>query len=64
MALFTNYLIKIMDKLINDLNGSFVLIHYTKEIKNNEIIYNFLNNNIVEICQNHIHALLYKNLLI
>ena len=47
---FTNYLVKIMDKLINDLNGSFVLMHYAKEIKDNDIIYNFLNNNIIEIC--------------
>ena len=50
LILLTNYLAKIMDKLINDLNGSFVLMHYAKEIKNNDIIYNFLNNNIVEIC--------------
>ena len=53
-----------MDKLINDLNGSFVLIHNTKEIKNNEIIYNFLNNNIVEICTKSYSCQLYKNLLI
>ena len=46
---FTNCLSNIMGKLINDLNGSFVLMHYAKIIKNNEIIYNFLNNNIIEI---------------
>ena len=50
LILFTKYLSKIMDKLINDLNGSFVLIHYAKEIKENDIIYNFVNRNIVEIC--------------
>ena len=49
LLIFTNYLSKIMDKLINDLNGSFVLMHYAKEINDNNIIYNFLNNNIIEI---------------
>ena len=33
LILFTKYLSKIIDKLIIDLNGSFVLIHYAKEIK-------------------------------
>ena len=50
LILFTKYLSKIMDKLIKDLNGSFVLIHYAEKIKDNDIIYNFLNRNIVEIC--------------
>ena len=50
LILFTEELSKIMDKLINDLNGSFVLMHYAEEIKDNDIIYNFLNKNIVEIC--------------
>ena len=49
LLIFTNCLANIMDKLINDLNGSFVLMHYAKEINDNEIIYNFLNNNIIEI---------------
>jgi len=47
---FKKYLSIIMDKLINNLNGSFVLIHYVKEIKENDLIYNFINRNIVEIC--------------
>ena len=47
---FTSYLSKIMGQLINDLNGSFVLLHYASEIKDNEIIYNFINANIIEIC--------------
>ena len=50
LILFSKYLSKIMDKLIKDLNGSFVLIHYAEEVKDNDIIYNFLNKNIVEIC--------------
>ena len=50
LILFTKDLSKIMDKLIDDLNGSFVLIHYAEEIKDNDIIFNFLNKNIVEIC--------------
>ena len=49
LLLFTSYLSKIMDKLINDLNGSFVLMHYAKVIKSNEMIFNFLNKNIIEI---------------
>ena len=50
LTLFTSYLSRVMDKLINDLNGSFVLLHYVEEVNNNDIIYNFLNKNIVEIC--------------
>ena len=50
LKLFWKYLSKIMDKLINDLNGSFVLIHYAEEIKDNDIIYNYLNKNIFKIC--------------
>ena len=50
LTLFTSYLSRVMDKLINNLNGSFVLIHYVKEIKENDLIYNFINRNIVEIC--------------
>ena len=50
LILLTNYLLRIMEKLINDLNGSFVLMHYAEEVKENDIIYNFLNKNIVEIC--------------
>ena len=49
---FKNALPKIMDKLINNLNGSFVLMHYAATIKDNEIIYDFLNNNLVEIATN------------
>ena len=51
---FTNSLIPLMPKLINDLNGSFVLITYALEIPfpKNNIIYTFLNNNIIEICSN------------
>ena len=49
---FTNALSKIMDKLINNLNGSFVLMHYAATIKDNEIIYDFLNNNLIEIATN------------
>ena len=41
-----------MDKLINNLNGSFVLMHYAAQIRDNEIIYEFLNNNLVEIATN------------
>jgi len=50
LILFTKYLSRIMGNLINDLNGSFVLLHYAEEIEDNDIIYNFLNKNIVEIC--------------
>ena len=52
LVLFTNCLSKIMGKLIYDLNGSFVLMHFAKEIKDNELIYNFLNSNIIEISMN------------
>ena len=41
-----------MDKLIDNLNGSFVIMHYAATIKENEMIYDFLNNNIVEIATN------------
>ena len=40
-----------MDKLINDLNGSFVLMHYAEVVSDNELIYNFLNSNILDICR-------------
>ena len=48
---FTNNLIPIMPKIITDLNGSFVLIHYATVIDfpNNNIIFNFLANNIIEV---------------
>jgi len=54
LNLFTNSLIPLMPKLINDLNGSFVIITYALEIPfpKNNIIYTFLNNNIIEICSN------------
>ena len=54
LNLFTNSLIPLMPKLIKDLNGSFVLITYALEIPfpKNNIIYTFLNNNIIEICSN------------
>ena len=51
LTTFTGFLSKIMNKLINDLNGSFVLMHYAEVVMDNEIIYNFLNNNILEICR-------------
>jgi len=51
LTTFTSFLSKIMNKLINDLNGSFVLMHYAEEVKDNDIIYHFLNNNILEICR-------------
>ncbi len=38
-----------MGKVINDVKGNFVLMYFAKEVKENEIIYNFLNNNIIEI---------------
>ena len=41
-----------MDKLIDNLNGSFVIMHYAATIKDNEMIYDFLNSNIVEIATN------------
>ena len=51
LTLFTNSLIPIMPKLINDLNGSFVLMHYATVVPypNNDIIFDFLNKNIVKI---------------
>ncbi len=51
LTLFTNSLIPIMPRLINDLNGSFVLMHYATVVPypNNDIIFDFLNKNIVEI---------------
>ena len=51
LTLFTNSLIPIMPKLINDLNGSFVLMHYATVVPypNNDIIFDFLNKNIVNI---------------
>ena len=51
LTLFTNSLIPIMPKLINDLNGSFVLMHYASVIPypNNDVIFDFLNKNIVKI---------------
>ncbi len=51
LTLFTNSLIPIMTRLINDLNGSFVLMHYASVIPypNNDVIFNFLNKNIVKI---------------
>ena len=52
LLLFKNSLSQIMDKIINNLNGSFVLMHYAKEIQDNDIIYDFLNKNIVEIATN------------
>ena len=40
-----------MPRLINDLNGSFVLMHYATVVPypNNDIIFDFLNKNIVKI---------------
>ena len=52
LLLIKNSLSKIMDKLINNLNGSFVLMHYAKQIKDNEMIYDFLNDNLVDIATN------------
>ena len=52
LLLFKNALSQIMDKLINNLNGSFVLMHYAKLIQDNDMIYDFLNKNIVEIATN------------
>ena len=51
LTLFTNSLIPIMPRLINDLNGSFVLMHYATVVPypNNDIIFDFLNKNIVKI---------------
>ena len=51
LTLFTNSLIPIMPRLINDLNGSFVLMHYATVVPypNNDIIFDFLNKNIVNI---------------
>ena len=49
---FTKALSKIMDKLLNNLNGSFVIIHYADTIKDNDFIYDFLNNNLVIIATN------------
>ena len=51
LTLFTNSLIPIMPRLINDLNGSFVLMHYASVIPypNNDVIFDFLNKNIVKI---------------
>ena len=52
LLLFKNALSKIMDKLIDNLNGSFVIMHYAATIKDNEMIYDFLHSNIVEIATN------------
>ena len=52
LLLFKNSLSKIMDKLINNLNGSFVLMHYAAQIEDNNMIYDFLNINLVEIATN------------
>ena len=52
LLIFKNALTKIMDKLIDNLNGSFVIMHYAATIKDNEMIYDFLNTNIVEIATN------------
>ena len=52
LLLLKNELSKIMGELINNLNGSFVLMHYAIQIKDNEMIYDFLNNNIVEVATN------------
>ena len=52
LLLLKNELSKIMGQLIYNLNGSFVLMHYAIQIKDNEMIYDFLNNNIVEIATN------------
>ena len=52
LLLFKNALSKIMGKLIDNLNGSFVIMHYAATIKDNEMIYDFLNSNIVEIATN------------
>ena len=52
LLIFKNALSKIIDKLIDNLNGSFVIMHYAATIKDNEIIYDFLNSNIVEIATN------------
>ena len=51
LTLFTNSLIPIMTRLINDLNGSFVLMHYASVVPypNNDVIFDFLNKNIVKI---------------
>ena len=52
LLLFTKALSKIMDKLLNNLNGSFVIMHYAATIKDNDFIYDFLNNNLVFIATN------------
>ena len=49
---FTKALSKIMDKLLNNLNGSFVIMHYAATIKENDFIYEFLNKNLVFIATN------------
>ena len=49
---FTKALSKIMDKLLNNLNGSFVIMHYAATIKDNDFIYDFLNKNLVFIATN------------
>ena len=49
---FTKALSKIMDKLLNNLNGSFVIMHYAATIKENDFIYDFLNKNLVFIATN------------
>lgn len=52
LIIIKNSLSTIMDKLINNLNGSFVLMHFAKQIKDNEMIYDFLNDNLVDIATN------------
>ena len=52
LLLFKKALSQIMVKLIYDLNGSFVIMHYAMTIIDNEMIYDFLNNNLVDIATN------------
>ena len=52
LLLFKKALSQIMVKLIYNLNGSFVIMHYAMTIKDNEMIYDFLNNNLVDIATN------------
>ena len=52
LLLFKKALSQIMVKLIYNLNGSFVIMHYAMTIIDNEMIYDFLNNNLVDIATN------------
>ena len=52
LLIFKGALSEIIDNLINNLNGSFVLIHYAKKIQDNDMIYNYIINNIIEVVTN------------